>query len=158
MAKPAVEKPDIQSANQPANNERLAAQAQSQLISGPVAAISKTPEQEEITAATQPAVIPQEPTAARLRLQQGPRDGIIFPSYPPAAWKNGKRGRVVLRAQVAPAGAVSGIEVLSGDPALAEAARRAMLHWHYEEQNAPAEVVVHFDFINPEAISLQFEP
>jgi hypothetical protein len=50
------------------------------------------------------------------------------------------------------------VEVLDGDPVLAQAASHALQRWRYQEQSAPAEVVVRFDFINPEAISVQFEP
>ncbi len=121
--------------------------------------IAPTPsESQQVAFATPPALTIQEPASPLQRLQQGPHSGILFPSYPEAAWKSGKRGRVTLRARVALAGVVSKIEVLSGDPVLAQAATQALQRWRYEKQSAPAEVVVHFDFINPEAISVEFEP
>jgi TonB family protein len=139
----------------PAVQENLAVRTESSPVSEAVSAVSKP--REPSMAAMPPAVTTEESTSARVRLEEGPRDGIIFPNYPASAWKSGKRGRVTLRAQVAPAGAISNVEVLSGDPALAAAATHALRRWRYEEQSAPGEVVVHFDFINPEAISVAFE-
>jgi TonB family protein len=112
------------------------------------------PQTSELATAQEPTT---SPSADLKRLQQAPASGIVFPSYPPLAWRNGQRGAVVLRAEVAPAGSISKVEVVSGDPTLAKAAARALTRWRYPAQTTPAEVVVRFNFINPEAISVSFE-
>ena len=97
------------------------------------------------------------PSALASVLANPPRT-LIYPDYPPRAWAARKRGEVRLRAQVGGDGRVTSVQVLSGDPLLAEAAARAVKRWRYAASPTPAESVVRFKFINPEAIVVGFEP
>ncbi len=96
------------------------------------------------------------PSAPAPVLANPPRT-LIYPDYPPRAWAARKRGEVRLRAQVGGDGIVTSVQVLSGDPLLAEAAARAIKRWRYAASPMPAESVVRFKFINPEAIVVGFE-
>ncbi len=105
------------------------------------------------TSASPAASIPSTPAPV---LANPPRT-LIYPDYPPRAWAARKSGEVRLRAQVGGDGRVTSVQVLSGDPLLAEAAARAVKRWRYTASPAPAESVVRFKFINPEAIVVGFE-
>jgi len=56
----------------------------------------------------------------------------IAPDYPEVARQAGIEGDVALRVLIGKDGAVSDIDVLSGDPVLARAAMRAVEQWHYQ--------------------------
>ena len=55
----------------------------------------------------------------------------VEPDYPRIAIITRLSGTVVLRATIGTDGEVRGIEVLSGNPILAEAARAAVRQWRY---------------------------
>jgi protein TonB len=55
----------------------------------------------------------------------------VEPDYPRIAIITRLSGTVVLRATIGTDGEVHGIEVLSGNPILAEAARAAVRQWRY---------------------------
>ncbi len=88
-------------------------------------------------------------------IAEAPRT-ILYPEYPAAAWAQRKRGTVVLKAQIGAKGRVTGVQVLSGEQTLAAAARRAVSQWRYAVTEGPAETLVRFKFINPEAVSVEF--
>ncbi len=55
----------------------------------------------------------------------------VAPEYPEAARQAGIEGDVSLRVIIGPDGAVNGIRLLSGDPALARAAMESVAQWRY---------------------------
>jgi protein TonB len=55
----------------------------------------------------------------------------VAPEYPDAARQAGIEGDVTMRVVVGPDGAVNGIKLLSGDPALARAAMESVAQWRY---------------------------
>jgi TonB family protein len=55
----------------------------------------------------------------------------VLPQYPEAARQAGIEGDVALRVLIGKDGAVSSMEVISGDPVLARAAMRAVEQWRY---------------------------
>jgi TonB family protein len=70
------------------------------------------------------------------------------PKYPPEAKAAGIQGPVRLRAVVGADGAVKTLNVMSGEPALAEAALEAVRSWKYEPvviDGKPVEVMVDID-------------
>lgn len=56
----------------------------------------------------------------------------LTPEYPEAAKKQGIQGAVRLGTDVAKDGSVSGVQIISGDPALAQAAAEAARQWRYQ--------------------------
>jgi TonB family protein len=70
----------------------------------------------------------------------------VRPVYPPAAKAAGIEGPVTLRASVEKDGSVSDVEVLRGDPQLAEAAVEAVRQWRYPpmEKAAITDVTLNF--------------
>jgi TonB family protein len=70
----------------------------------------------------------------------------VNPVYPLAAKKAGIQGLVVLRATVATDGTVSNLEVLRGDPQLANAAVDAVKQWRYapREKSVITDVTLNF--------------
>jgi TonB family protein len=62
----------------------------------------------------------------------GQLNSPLTPQYPEAAKQQGIQGSVRLRTDVARDGSVSGVNVLSGDPALAQPAAEAARQWHYQ--------------------------
>ncbi|HLZ43921.1 MAG TPA: TonB family protein [Candidatus Sulfotelmatobacter sp.] len=67
---------------------------------------------------------PQQSSANRIIHQ-------VAPEYPPKAKAQGIQGPVVLDVQVGGDGRVSGVQVISGDPVLADAAVSAVKQWIY---------------------------
>jgi TonB family protein len=55
----------------------------------------------------------------------------VAPEYPDAARQAGIEGEVTMRVVVGPDGAVNGIKLLIGDPALARAAMESVAQWRY---------------------------
>jgi TonB family protein len=55
----------------------------------------------------------------------------VAPEYPDAARQAGIEGDVTMRVVVGPDGAVNGLKLLSGDPALARAAMESVAQWRY---------------------------
>ncbi|MGH9775673.1 MAG: energy transducer TonB [Candidatus Acidiferrales bacterium] len=66
---------------------------------------------------------------------------IVKPIYPKEAKKEKIEGDVVLRVTVATDGTVKDILILSGDPALIDAARDAVLKWRYAPQTVGGQPV-----------------
>jgi len=55
----------------------------------------------------------------------------VKPVYPPTLRQAGIRGVVRLHATVLPNGSVSKVEIVGGNPVLAESAARAVMQWKY---------------------------
>src|SRR5204862_4478037 len=62
----------------------------------------------------------------------GQLNSPLTPEYPEAAKKQGIQGAVRLNTEVAKDGSVSGVHVLSGDPALTQPAADAARQWRYQ--------------------------
>lgn len=62
----------------------------------------------------------------------GQLNSPLTPEYPEAAKKQGIQGAVRLRTEVEKDGSVSGVHVLSGDPALTQPAADAARQWRYQ--------------------------
>ena len=56
----------------------------------------------------------------------------VMPPYPDDAKKQGTQGTVRLFVNVAKDGSVSSVEVVKGDPILAESAKLVAMHWRYQ--------------------------
>lgn len=71
---------------------------------------------------------------------------IVKPDYPPTLRKAGIGGTVRLHALVLPNGTVSKVEIIGGNPILAESAAKAVMQWKYvpAEWKTNAEVEVSF--------------
>jgi TonB family protein len=68
------------------------------------------------------------------------------PDYP-AALKNARIGGIVrLRARVLANGTVANIDVLGGNPILAESAVKAVMTWKYAPAASPSNEIVTLDF------------
>jgi len=82
------------------------------------------------------AATPATPATQRLRVSQGISAGRLIrkvsPVFPPYAKRAGIEGTVVLEAIVAKDGSVQELEVVSGNPALAQAAVDAVRQWKYQ--------------------------
>lgn len=86
-----------------------------------------------------PTVVPAEPqrerTQQRLKRSEGVQQALLIhrvePRYPTIAIQMRLEGTVRLRAIIGRHGAVSSVEVWSGHPILAQAARDAVAQWHY---------------------------
>jgi len=63
----------------------------------------------------------------------------VDPEYPPLARAQGIQGQVVLDIQVLGSGDVGKLDVISGDPQLAQAAIQAVKQWKYRPSNSDAE-------------------
>lgn len=104
-----------------------------------------------------PGTPPAEAAASeRLRIEEPP-EVLTYPIAPSATLK----GRVSLRAVVGTQGTVTNIAVLSGNPLLARAARRAVRHWRYashEENGKPVETEtdIVINFLGDEVVSVSF--
>jgi TonB family protein len=70
----------------------------------------------------------------------------VRPIYPPAAKAAGIQGNVLLRATVEKDGSVSNLEIMMGDPQLAQAAIEAVRQWRYApmEKAALTDMTLHF--------------
>ena len=81
-------------------------------------------------------------------------------SYPVSPFPN-RMGKVSLKALIAADGTVTNVEVVSGDPALARAAVRAVQHWQYRTREVgghrvEAETNVTISFAGEDAVSVSF--
>jgi protein TonB len=56
----------------------------------------------------------------------------VNPDYPKDARKQGIQGPVILRVQISKAGDVTDVKLISGHPALAQAAINAVQQWKYK--------------------------
>jgi TonB family protein len=76
------------------------------------------------------------PPPMRVRIAQGVVAGRAFhqprPNYPDDARERGITGAVVLRAVIGADGRIKDLQVVSGNPALADAAMRAVRKWRYK--------------------------
>lgn len=70
----------------------------------------------------------------------------IMPEYPELARQFQIKGSVRLELLVKPDGHVQKINVLGGNPVLAQAAILAVRKWRYEPANAESNIVVKLDF------------
>jgi periplasmic protein TonB len=105
-------------------------------------------------------VVPEPPAprplaAARVRVSEGVQQALlvrrVLPVYPELAKRIRLDGTVVLRAVIGRDGMVRSVEVVTGHPMLAKAAREAVLEWRYQPtllNGEPVEVetaiTVHF--------------
>jgi len=89
--------------------------------------------------------VPAAPARATHNNAQGPRGQLIRrvePQYPELAKNQGIQGTVVLDVQVLGDGQMGSIQVISGDPLLADAAVQAVKQWKYQPRSVdgrPAE-------------------
>ncbi len=71
----------------------------------------------------------------------------VKPEYPPTLRRAGIGGTVRLHATVMPNGNVSKVEIIGGNPILAESAAKAVMQWKYVpadwKTNAEVEFVFH---------------
>jgi periplasmic protein TonB len=78
----------------------------------------------------------QKPAPQLLKISQGVSQGLIIkkvqPVYPAQAKQMHLEGRVELQANVTPAGSISAVKQLSGDPILGRAAVEAVRQWKYK--------------------------
>jgi protein TonB len=109
---------------------------------------------------SRPDVVPEPPAprphaAPRLRVSEGVQEALlvrrVLPVYPELAKRMHLEGTVVLRAVIGRDGMVRSVEVVTGHPMLAKAAREAVLEWRYQPtllNGEPVEVetaiTVHF--------------
>jgi TonB family protein len=93
--------------------------------SGPVGATPPSGNSELATSGTAPAqAIPDSSTLLAIK--------VIKPIYPIAADKDKLEGQVVVKAAISEAGDVESVEVVSGDPTLAQAATDAAKEWKFK--------------------------
>ena len=95
-----------------------------------------------VSAAVAQVVVPQ-----RVRVSQGVMQTLVTkkvnPDYPPDAKKDHVQGVVVLRLRIDKQGNVADAQLISGHPALAQAAIDAVKQWKYRPyllNNNPVEV------------------
>ncbi len=100
--------------------------------------------------------LPGEKTAVILSSQGAEKRLLLHPQpvYPTEARKAGIEGEVVLKAVVSAGGAVMGVKLVDGNPALAEAAVRAVKKWHYrpyirDGKAQPFQTIVLVEFQRP---------
>ena len=81
----------------------------------------------------QPAVAPEVP--GRVRVVQGVTQGLLIkkvaPKYPKDARHNRVQGQVVMQATINKKGGIEDLQLISGHPALAAAAMKAVKQWKY---------------------------
>lgn len=84
-------------------------------------------------AALPEAELPQEKSAVILSSQGAEKRLLrhVPPVYPAEARKSGIEGTVVLKTVVSTTGAVEGVRLVEGNPALAAAAISSVKQWHY---------------------------
>jgi TonB family protein len=70
----------------------------------------------------------------------------VKPEYPPTLRQAGIRGTVRLHAVVLANGNVSKVEIIGGNPILAESAAKAVMHWKYAPAAWQTSAEVEFDF------------
>jgi len=83
-----------------------------------------------------PSMMPRVATPQRVRASSGLSSGLLVkkvnPEYPEEARRGRIQGTVVLHALISKAGDIETLEVVSGDPALAPEAIRAVKQWKYK--------------------------
>src|SRR5207244_3707378 len=84
------------------------------------------------SAAAPPPPPPNEPVRVGGAIRVPRIVKMVQPTYPPAAIKQHVEGVVVLDATLTPSGSVEKLKVISGPPALIQAAMEAVQQWHYE--------------------------
>lgn len=84
------------------------------------------------TTATQKSAIDSEPPVVAEGIAENNVSYRVQPTYPEAARKRGVKGSVVLNASIDKEGSVSGLEVVSGNAQLANAAVTAVKQWRYQ--------------------------
>jgi len=103
---------------------------------------------------------PKPALPQRIRVSSGVSTGLLVkkaaPKYPEEARQNHIQGAVVLRALISRTGDVEDLTLISGDPALARAAIKAVKKWKYRPyifQGNPVEVdtqiIVNFQLSGP---------
>jgi len=96
--------------------------------------------------------VPVAPSRPAAKAAEGARGGLIHrvePQYPEAAKTQGIQGTVVLDVQVRGDGQVGNVQVVSGDPLLADAAVQAVKQWRYQPSAVDGESRVTFRFTLP---------
>jgi len=93
---------------------------------------------------------------SRIQISRSPAR-IVYPVYP----ETNVKGKVALKAFLSTEGTVSGVQILSGDRILAEAAVRAVRRWHcapYYQDGRPVETEtnVSISFMAPDVIVISF--
>jgi TonB family protein len=84
---------------------------------------------------------PEEPSNRKvIRTQQ--------PDYPAVLKSKGIGGKVRLRARVLANGTVANVDILGGNPVLAESAANAVMAWKYAQASSSSNEIVTFTF-NP---------
>ena len=93
----------------------------------------------------------------RLQVAEAPERGVPYPVAPSPSLT----GKVSLKVLIAADGTVTKVEVLSGDPALARAAVRAVQRWQYhtyevDGREVEAETNITISFVGDDAVSISF--
>jgi len=96
-------------------------------------------------------------SASRLQVAEAPLGHVVYPEAP----EGGEKGQVRLKVVIAANGIVKQIQALSGRPALAEAAARAVRLWRYssftpKDEIAERETTVTVNFVGADAVALEF--
>jgi TonB family protein len=96
-------------------------------------------------------------TVQRLHISESPEGGFTYPIAP----SRNLTGTVLLKAVIGRDGAVTSVDVLSGDPSLASVAAEAVRHWRYPPQRVngiptEAETNIGIDFRGDDAVSVSF--
>jgi len=104
-----------------------------------------------------PVATMQSTPAERLQVAESPQNGFSYPVAPSPTLT----GKVSLKAVIGIDGAVSEVDVLSGNRALAAAAARAVRHWRYRPHElrghaVEAETNITISFVGDEAVSISF--
>lgn len=97
----------------------------------------------------------EQPRPQKLKVSSGVAEGMKVhadpPKYPREAREKGIQGDVIVRATIDTKGHISEVEVVSGDPMLADAALKALKHWKYRPyvlngQPVEVETTIRFQF------------
>ena len=99
----------------------------------------------------------QSTPAERLQVAESPKNGFSYPVAPIPTLT----GKVRLKAVIGIDGTVREVDVLSGNPALAAAALRAVRHWRYRPRElrghaVEAETNIIVSFVGDDAVSISF--
>lgn len=97
----------------------------------------------------------EQPRPQKLKVSSGVAERMKVhadpPKYPREAREKGIQGDVIVRATIDTKGHISEVEVVSGDPMLADAALKALKHWKYlpyvlNGQPVEVETTIRFQF------------
>ena len=108
-----------------APSQGFASNAAPQKSAAPVILSTSATTTSKPTAESEPLVVAEDAADSHVAYR-------VQPAYPETARKKGVKGSVVLNASVDKDGNVSGLEVVSGNPQLANAAVAAVKQWRYE--------------------------